>query len=130
LIRLYVGWAKSFVVLFDGDAEGKKQKQRYEAEFGPVVDGRCLLLPDLCGDQSVKRAEQLLDDDDQQNIIDAIFATSANIPAPKKALSQAILELYARRQAVPLGPASSERLTSLLDRLREVLAAEDPLSDD
>jgi AAA ATPase domain len=129
LISLHVGWGKSFVVLLDGDAEGKKQKQRYESEFGPVVDGRCLLLPDLCGDPSAKEAEHLLDEEDRQKIIDAIFEESAKAPKPKKALSQAILELYARRQAVRLRQGSKNRLTSLLDRLREVLEAQSPLDE-
>lgn len=41
LIRLHIGWGKSFVILIDGDAEGIKQQQRYEAEFGRIVDARC-----------------------------------------------------------------------------------------
>jgi hypothetical protein len=86
LIRLHVGWAKSFLVLLDGDTEGKKQKQRYELEFGPVIAGRCVLLPEFCGDQSVKEAEQLLDDEDRQSIVGAIFADGKRTPSPKKAL--------------------------------------------
>ena len=47
---------KNFIVLLDGDTEGKKQKQRYESEFGPVLVGCCLLLPEVCADESVIRS--------------------------------------------------------------------------
>jgi ABC-type Mn2+/Zn2+ transport system ATPase subunit len=126
LIRLYVGWGKSFVVLLDGDAEGRRQKERYESVFGPVLNGRCLVLPDLSDDESALEAELLLDRADRENIISAIFRDDRGTPKPKKALSQAILELFARRESVPLGLASRERLTTLLDRLGEKLAAQDP----
>ena len=92
LIRLHIGWAKSFVILLDGDAEGKKQKVRYESDFGPVLAGRCVLLPDVCSDESVEDAEDLLDEADQEKIINAIFPGGPGTPAPKKALSQAIMD--------------------------------------
>ena len=124
LIQLYIGWGKSFVVLLDGDEEGIKQKSRYEAEFGPIVDGRCLLLPDVCGAMDVEVVEQLLDEEDREKFIKAIFGDEG-VPRPKKALRQAVLELYARHEALPLNPASQERLTELLDGLAQALAAQD-----
>jgi predicted ATPase len=130
LIRLHVGWGKSFVVLLDGDTEGQKQKQRYESEFGPVIAGRCLLLPDVCGSDSVKEVEQLLDDEDRQSILNAIFRDPKGRPGPKKALGQAIMEPYARRQAVSVGKASRDRLTRLLDALQRALESQNPLADE
>jgi hypothetical protein len=125
LIQLYVGWGKNFIVLLDGDAEGKRQKERYESDFGPVVAGRCTLLPEVCADQSAKRAEELLEDEDRQTVIAAVFGSEATTPTSKKAFSQAILELYARRQAVGLSSSATERLTGLLNRLCEMLNAQD-----
>ena len=37
VIRLYLGWAKEFVVLLDSDKEGAIQKRRYTDTFGPIV---------------------------------------------------------------------------------------------
>jgi hypothetical protein len=122
LIRLHIGWGKSFVVLLDGDAEGRKQKERYENEFGPFLRARCHLLSELCGDDSAKVVEDLLDAEDREGIIGAIFSDGSTAPKPKKALRQSILELYARQEAFALSPASLERLSVLLDRLAEVLA--------
>jgi hypothetical protein len=121
LIRLYVGWGKNFVVLLDGDSEGSRQKERYEQEFGPLLDGRCVLLTDVCGDHSATAAESLLEQEDRDALVAAIFQAGADVPGPKKALSQAVVELFARGQAVTLGEESSNRLASALDQLEELL---------
>lgn len=125
LISLHIGWAKSFIILLDGDAEGRRQKQRYESNFGPIVQDRCLLLPELCGDAHVKAVEGLLDPDDRQGIIEAVHKRDAGMPRPKKALNRAIMELFARRQPVALGTESAARITRLLDQLADLLAAQD-----
>jgi hypothetical protein len=125
LIRLHVGWGKSFVVLLDGDKEGVRQKERYEEELGPVFDGRCFLLPDLCSDPGVLEAEDLLEKEDRDALTSAIFGTDKATPRPKKALHQAILELYAGRQSVELAQASQERITLLLSQLATQLGAQD-----
>lgn len=130
LIRLHIGWAKSFLVLLDGDAEGRKQKRRYEVEFGPMLKERCVLVPDLCGDQSVKELEQLLEEKDQRKVVDDIFGAQGTRPSPKKALGQAITELYARRQPIELSEASERRVTAVLEQLNETLAQQHPLPAD
>lgn len=124
MIRLHVGWGKSFVVVLDGDAEGKKQKARYEEEFGSILNDRCVLLPDLCGDHSAKEAEDLLSDKDRAKIISAVFGVSKRVPAPKKALGQAVMELYARDEKVTLEAATLTRLTELLNALEKTLTAQ------
>ena len=126
LIRLHVGWGKSFIVLLDADAEGEKQKGRYESEFGPILDGRCLLLSEVCGDETVSDIEELLDVADREVVITTIFADKKAAPKPKKALRQAILELYARRETVSLSSGSQSRITAVLDRLSEALAKQSP----
>lgn len=121
LIRLHVGWAKSFVVLLDGDAEGEKQRARYEREFGPVIAGRCVLLPDLCGEATTKEAEGLLTAADRETAISQAFPEGQPRPAEKKALSFAVREHYAQRRKVKLSPESCERITSLLQALESAL---------
>lgn len=120
-IRLHIGWGKSFVVLLDGDVEGQRQKERYEAEFGPVIEGRCVLLPDVAGDPACKEAENLLSTVDRQTITDHIFGASSDRPSGKKALSTAIRELYASRIAISLEPPTIERFGLLSAKLTEVL---------
>lgn len=126
LIRLYVGWGKSFVVLLDADKQGLAEKRRYEDEFGPVLFGRCLLLSTLCEDEQAIDAESLLTPDDRERLIAAVFDKNDPLPRPKKALSQAIVELYARRAEVAIDAASIKRLQLLVGRLEELLTAQEP----
>jgi energy-coupling factor transporter ATP-binding protein EcfA2 len=124
VIRLHIGWGKSFLVLLDGDAEGKKQLDRYTTLFGSVIEGRCLLLPDVCQDAKVLEAEDLLTGADRKLFLDAVFKPGVQRPGPKKALLQAVIELYARREAVPLSRSTVTRFEQLGRRLEAALGVD------
>ncbi len=121
LIRLHIGWGKSFVILLDGDHEGRKQRARYMEEFGPMITGRCVLLPDMCNDQSVSEIEDLLADTDKTKIINAVVAGQATNGASKKLFNQAVMELYARKSKITLGRKSKSRVKVLIDGLTALL---------
>lgn len=125
LISLYLGWGKSLVVLLDNDSEGRKQRERYESNFGTVLRGRCLTLSELCDDESVKAVESILGEGDRNKLIGAIFSDDENQPKPKKALRQAVMELYARGDQIPLSSDSADRIAALLDQLADALARQD-----
>lgn len=103
--------------MLDGDSEGRKQQERYRDIFGPILDDRTLILPDLCGDQKIKETEDLLSPAVRERITEAVFAAGEPRPRAKKALHHALLELYARREAVALDSKTTERITALLDEL-------------
>lgn len=128
-IRLHVGWAKPFVVLLDGDAEGAKQRVRYEKDFGPVLRQRCHLLPDLVEDQARKEAEDLLEAPDKAAITDAVYGPGIARPKAKKAIQTAIMELYAARTAVGLEAATVERFRSLFANLERLLREQEAEAD-
>ena len=121
LIRLHIGWGKSFLVLLDGDAEGKKQLNRYEREFGPMVDGHCVLLPDVCGDPKIEEAEDLLSNEDKKRLVTAIFADTNQLNVRKKVLYNAVMELYASKKAVPIEADALERFAQLVAELADRL---------
>jgi len=121
-IRLYVGWGKSFLVLLDGDAEGLKQRERYEALFGPVLRDTCVLLPEVCGDSLVLEVEGLLTPSDKPRIVNSILGPDAR--ATKKALHQSVQELFARGEAVELDSETRARLEHLLSALSHRRAAD------
>ena len=121
LIRLHIGWGKSFVVLLDGDAEGKKQRSRYEMEFGPLVANRCLILPNVCADVEVREVEDLLDDIDKRAIISAASFEASGKRISKKLLQQSVVELYATSKTVELGASATERFEHLLRGLKSIL---------
>ncbi len=117
VIRLHIGWGKSFLILLDGDAEGVKQRARYERTFGVIIKDRCILLPDACGDSRIKEAEHLLSDSDKTAIISAVFLEGTPRPGSKKALREAVMELYSRRARVKIEPGTMGRFQSLLSVL-------------
>jgi predicted ATPase len=123
LIQLHIGWGKDFLVLLDGDVEGLKQRARYEKEFGPIVSDRFAMLPEICGEETVKEVEDLLEPADKATMIDTIFDATTNTPRPKKALNHAVIELYARREKVALEPASIDRFETLLKALSKSTAS-------
>jgi predicted ATPase len=123
LIRLYIGWGKGFLVLLDNDAEGRKQKARYEADFGPVIQNRLVFLSEASNDNGIIEAEYLLSDSDKQHVLDAIYQPGATRPNAKKALRNAIIELFARREAVPVETATKSRFAGLIADLTQRLAS-------
>ena len=124
LIRLHIGWGKSFVILLDGDKEGRDQARRYEAEFGPMVKDRCFLLPDACGDSKAIEAEKLLSATDVDAVLDAIYPVGQTRPTAKKALRNAVIELLALGQPVSIEPETLSRFETLIDALTQKLASE------
>jgi predicted ATPase len=127
LIRLHVGWGKSFLVLLDGDDEGVRQRARYEEEFGPMITDRCVLLPDVCGDPSAVAVERLVSAEDQRAIVSAVFG---DIAVKKKVLHQSVKELYARDTAVKLSEPTLTRFRTLFERLDELLAKQEGLEQE
>lgn len=121
LIRLHVGWGKSFIVLLDDDTEGRKQRDRYVKAFGPLIQGGCLTLADLGLPSSVREVEDVIATDDKDVIIGAIYAPSATSPQRKKALMHAVIELYGRRESVPLSDETLTRLDEILIALSHAL---------
>lgn len=126
VITLHIGWAKSFLVLLDGDAEGVKQAKRYQDKFGLVLAQRCVTLPIVSGDAKVKEIEDLLSATDRNALIDAVFPSGAPRPRPKKALHQAVQELYAARKVVKLEPATIKHFKALLTQLGASLEQQKP----
>lgn len=123
LIRLHIGWGKKFLILLDADAEGSKQRARYEREFGPILQGRYRLLSDVCGDEGVREIEDLFTLQDRERFVDSVYAPGVARPVRKKALNHAVIEMYARKEPVELLPETTERLANVLKSLHEALEA-------
>lgn len=119
-IRLHLAWAKPFLVIFDGDQEGIQQKARYLTTFGPILNGRLHLLPDLVGDPGVKELEDLLTEEDRRRLA----ANVSDAASPSKAkLHQAISELVATETRVDLSETAVDRLKALGAALNSLLTA-------
>lgn len=123
LIRLHVGWGKGFLILLDGDAEGKKQRERYDSEFGPLVSGRCFLIPELCGDSNVLEIEHLFGKADREAIASRAGADGSKSSAvSKKNFNRALTELYSGRIKAHVEEATVTRFERLFAELSERLS--------
>ncbi|MGJ9421240.1 ATP-dependent nuclease [Aeromicrobium sp. CF3.5] len=120
-IGLYIGWAKPFILLLDGDKAGREQLERYQSLFEPALAGRHALLPELCGDETAIEAESLLSEVDRRMIVEHVFPDESTRPSAKKAVSQGVMELYASNDKVELEPSTVERLERLFDSLQQML---------
>lgn len=122
LIRLYIGWGAPFLILLDGDAEGKKQAARYVQEFGPFIAEKCITLPDLFEDEKVVEVEDLLTSQDKDRIVAEVLPeVDRSRKISKKAVLQAILELYARKLVVEIDQATLDLAKAAFVKVAETL---------
>jgi predicted ATP-dependent endonuclease of OLD family len=121
IISLYIGWAKPFLVLLDGDKEGRDQLGRYQTIFEPALRGRYATLPDICNDSRALEAESLLSDIDRRLIVERVFPDRTTRPSAKKAVSKAVMELYAANESITLEDDTVKRLELLMKTLCERL---------
>jgi hypothetical protein len=112
VIQLYLAWGRNFVVLLDSDATGNRERQRYAARFGPLVENRLISLAEASGKAEVKSIESLLTGADCkafQAIVDS-RATKFD----KKAFAR---EAFRRRSRSDTQSHSRRRQRGILQRL-------------
>jgi len=71
IIRIYLSWGKSFLVILDGDRGGKKSKESYLKEFGQLLADKIFTLEDIFNEAC--ETEDLVGDADRKQIIDIAF---------------------------------------------------------
>ena len=119
IIRLYLGWAKNFVILLDSDKEGEKQKQRYLKTFGPILDGRMYTLGDLCPELEGKGMEQVFESAERDEIV---AATYPDEPYTKTRFNRSIQECLVTKRLLHLSPSTTKRFADIITRLTDVLS--------
>lgn len=120
VIRLYLGWGRNFVVLLDSDAEGDSQKRRYEAMFGPLLDGRIVTLAEVGGAAvDGKSMEAAFTAADRL----AIQQTSqpASKAFDKTTFNRAIQEALVAERQIKLSDTTVQRYRAILGGLSEIL---------
>ncbi len=117
LISLYVGWAREFLVLLDGDEEGRRQKERYIEKFGGLVEGRIVTLADVNSEWIGKEMEDLLEEADRLAI--QRVAYPAEKEYKKNYFHRAVQEVNVTKVAVKVSRVSRGRF----EELRQFLVA-------
>lgn len=118
LITLYLGWGAEFVVLLDGDGEGKRQRQRYDKKFGSMVAGRLRTLDEVGG--GAGSMESMFTDADRDAILHAVGYEGGSVS--KQVFNACVQEACARRLQVTLVPPTVSRFVECLQALAQGLA--------
>ena len=119
VIRLYLGWARNFIVLLDSDFQSEKEKTRYENIFGSIVDGRIYTLGNLRPDLQGKSLERAFEKVDRDSITAATYPGHAY---NKKTFNRAIQECLAARTPVQITDLTLERFKDILKQLNVSLS--------
>ena len=118
-IRLYLGWAKNFVILLDSDREGERQKRRYLDIFGPILDGRLYTLGDLCQELKGKGMEKAFTERERDDIV---AATYPNETYSKARFNHSIQECLGTKRFLAMSPTTSQRFKDIFSQLSDVLS--------
>ncbi len=121
LIQLYIGWARPFVALLDSDSEGKSQKRRYIDKFGPIVEGRLVLLAEACG-RDVRGIEGLLTEADMLAFQRIVVPESTQVD--KKCAARGVQEALVTKYKIELSTTAHAALEATIEYLRQKLTEE------
>ena len=119
VIRLYLGWAKNFVILLDSDKEGERQKKRYLNVFGSILEGRLYTLGDLCEDLKGKAMESAFEKTERDEIVAAIYP---NERYKKTLFNRSIQECLVTKRLLEMSPNTTERFEIIFSQLNNVLS--------
>ena len=118
VIRLYLGWAKNFVILLDSDKEGENQKQRYLNIFGPILEDHMYTLGDLCRELEGCGMEKAFEEKERDDIV---AATYPNEPYTKALFNRSIQECLATKRFVTMSPETTKRFAHIFSQLSDLL---------
>ena len=120
VIRLYAAWGRDFIVVLDGDGEGRRQSERYSEVFGGLVANRVFKLGDLEPSLVGQELENLLDPADAYAIQLSSYPDAQRVT--KKFLTRAVQERIANPR-IPFSPsqATTERFIALYDAIEGAL---------
>lgn len=118
ILGLYLGWAKSFVMLFDSDKEGKRAKLNYIEKL-PLREIHAIEYDDIFPETNskLKEIEHLISSSDKQKITAMHGASKISKQQILRSFSSA---LYGE-EVIELSDGTMENLTSVFVALEERL---------
>ncbi|CAN5855717.1 hypothetical protein BH24ACI1_BH24ACI1_20910 [soil metagenome] len=111
VIRLYLAWGRSFIILLDSDSAGVKEKKRYEDLFGILVQNRIFLLKDVDSSWN-KEMESLIEKTDIVAIQSVAYPSTSKFN--KTHFNRAIQELYLTNKKPKMSKVTVNNFQKLL----------------
>jgi predicted ATP-dependent endonuclease of OLD family len=118
-IQLYCAWGKQFVILLDSDKAGRKEKERYEDNFGNIVANRIFCLADIDSTWEKLATEKIFTEDDAILIQQSVFYEDKKFN--KKHFNLAIQENFAKGNVVNISEITVNRFDEILNFLHKSL---------
>jgi predicted ATPase len=121
IIRIYLSWGESFVVLLDGDKGGQDAKDAYIEEFEEMVNERIFTLKDVGLNGEL---EDQIEEIDQKIIYETIYGPDsyleckANPSNFKKNLNGSIIQLLIKKTPVQISDNTKENFKKILNFIR------------
>lgn len=118
VIRLYIAWGRNFVVLLDSDGGGKIQKERYEKDFGIMVENKIFSLEDINTSWKKKTMESLFTEAEKQRIQKISYPGAQY---NKKHFNRAIQEAYLTNKEINLAKSTKSNFEKVMKFCKEKL---------
>ncbi|MDD5360562.1 MAG: AAA family ATPase [Ignavibacteria bacterium] len=113
LISLYLGWGKNFLIILDSDKEGKKQKSRYNDEFGILVKEKIFDLSDVSISFSNYELENLFKNKELLDIQKSCY--SEDTKYNKVHFNRALQELFITKKNILLSTETINNFRRIID---------------
>jgi len=123
IIRLYLSWGSSFVVVLDGDKPSQKAKEKYVKEFPEFVEESIFTYKDIINEECT--TEALFLDDDIKKICDSAFGegTYDSVSAKKKELKSkfnfSLIRLLVGKKKVELSKDVRDKFKRIFEFIKE-----------
>lgn len=122
ILRLYLSWGNTFLLLLDGDDQGIKSKDKYIDELGNIVADKIYTYKDILNKKIV--TEDIFSEKDKEIICDTAFGEKSyqNLKANSKKLKStfnfAISQLLISKTTIELDKLTIDTFIKIFDFLK------------
>ncbi|MCP6718956.1 MAG: ATP-binding protein [Patescibacteria group bacterium] len=119
VIRLYISWGKSFIVLMDSDDGGKNGKKKYSQELGDIVDGKIFTLDDIEKGWKSIATENLFTETERIRIIKTLYPSAKQDSKTK--FNRAIEHLLFFKNQITINETTKKKFIKIFEFLTKNL---------
>ncbi|MCY4321037.1 MAG: AAA family ATPase, partial [Bdellovibrionaceae bacterium] len=119
IFRLYIGWNRKFIALFDSDETGEKEKNRYIESIGCDLENKIFTLMDINSEWKNSTTENLFPEKERIRIIQTCYEDHKTYK--KKEFNLAIEHLYISETKFDLSKETINKFRSIFEFLKDKL---------
>ncbi len=116
IFRLYIGWSRKFIALFDSDEAGEKEKNRYIENIGCDLKNQIFTLENINSKWKNFETENLFSETEKIRIIQICY--QGHKAYKKKEFNLAIEHLYIHRTEIKLHKTTITKFKNIFEFLK------------